>query len=221
MNLGSILVSGEDAEKCLQGQLTCDMSQVKEVPLLAAHCNVKGRVVSLFRIHREAEAFVLELPEDLLPIAFNHLQTYTRLFKKVALKIQADNLLPVSEDWRLAQIRNKIPVIYAATSGLFLPHDLNLLALGAVSLTKGCYLGQEIIARMENLGKPKQHLHFVSFETSRLPFPGETVAFSHEPQKEAGWIVDAIQPAFSNQFEALVVLKDALMISNDSLILFG
>lgn len=56
-----------------------------------------------------------------------------------------------------ALILRNTPCITPETSGLFLPHDINLIALGAVSFTKGCFTGQEIIARMQYKGIAKKH----------------------------------------------------------------
>lgn len=63
-----------------------------------------------------------------------------------------------SEDWRLADIEAELPWIDEETSGKFLAHSLNLDLSGAVSFTKGCYVGQEIIARMEHRGRPKRRM---------------------------------------------------------------
>lgn len=62
------------------------------------------------------------------------------------------------EDWRLADIEAELPWIGEKTSGKFLAHSLNLDLSGAVSFTKGCYVGQEIIARMEHRGRPKRRM---------------------------------------------------------------
>lgn len=84
------------------------------------------------------------------------------------IKISGERLLVISlvpkenavvdEKWHLQNIQCGIPAIYAATSGKFLPHELDLIRLNAVSFTKGCYLGQEIIARMHYRGKLKKTL---------------------------------------------------------------
>lgn len=58
--------------------------------------------------------------------------------------------------WHLLDIQQGIPRIYPETIGLFLPHHINLVELSAVSFTKGCYIGQEIIARMQHKAKIKQ-----------------------------------------------------------------
>jgi tRNA-modifying protein YgfZ len=60
--------------------------------------------------------------------------------------------------WRLADIRAGLPQIYAATSETFVAQMLNLDLLDAISFTKGCYTGQEIIARTQHLGRIKRRL---------------------------------------------------------------
>ena len=75
------------------------------------------------------------------------------------------------EDWRLADIEAELPWIGEKTSGKFLAHSLNLDLSGAVSFTKGCYVGQEIIARMEHRGRPKRRMR-------RLRLPPEVDARS-------------------------------------------
>jgi len=65
----------------------------------------------------------------------------------------------VENEWRLADIRAGLPQIYAATSEAFVAQMLNLDLLDGISFTKGCYTGQEIIARTQHLGRIKRRLH--------------------------------------------------------------
>lgn len=61
-------------------------------------------------------------------------------------------------DWRLADVRAGLAQVYAITCELFVPQMLNLDRLGAISFTKGCYTGQEIVARTQHLGRIKRRL---------------------------------------------------------------
>ena len=61
--------------------------------------------------------------------------------------------------WRLADIRTGVVRITAPTSDAFLPQMLNLDHLGAVSFEKGCYVGQEIVARAQHLGRVKRRAY--------------------------------------------------------------
>ncbi|HLX30477.1 MAG TPA: folate-binding protein [Casimicrobiaceae bacterium] len=61
-------------------------------------------------------------------------------------------------EWRRFGIALGVPLITSATADLFVPQTANLDLLGGVSFTKGCYPGQEIVARMQYLGRLKERL---------------------------------------------------------------
>jgi len=65
----------------------------------------------------------------------------------------------VEHAWRLADIRAGLPQIYAATREMFVAQMLNLDLIDGISFTKGCFTGQEIIARTQHLGRIKRRLH--------------------------------------------------------------
>ncbi|MGA2344213.1 MAG: tRNA-modifying protein YgfZ, partial [Steroidobacteraceae bacterium] len=60
--------------------------------------------------------------------------------------------------WRLADIRAGLPTVYAATSEAFVAQMLNLDLIDGISFSKGCYTGQEIIARAQHLGRIKRRM---------------------------------------------------------------
>ena len=62
----------------------------------------------------------------------------------------------IDNEWRAADIAAGLPQVLAATSGSFVPQMLNLDRLDAISFTKGCYTGQEIVARTQHLGRIKR-----------------------------------------------------------------
>ena len=65
-------------------------------------------------------------------------------------------------DWRLADVRAGLPQVYAQTREAFVAQMLNLDLLDGISFTKGCYTGQEIIARTQNLGRIKRRMFRVA-----------------------------------------------------------
>jgi tRNA-modifying protein YgfZ len=65
---------------------------------------------------------------------------------------------PIEDAWRLADIRAGQPQVYAATREAFVAQMLNLDLLDGISFNKGCYTGQEIIARTQHLGRIKRRL---------------------------------------------------------------
>lgn len=62
------------------------------------------------------------------------------------------------ECWKQTSITNKIPNIYLETQGKFIPQSLNLDLINAINFKKGCYTGQEIVARTHYLGTVKKRL---------------------------------------------------------------
>ncbi|MFO1352121.1 MAG: folate-binding protein [Gammaproteobacteria bacterium] len=105
----------------------------------------------------------------------------------------AGELQPVGADaWRWLDIQAGIPTIYPATSGVFIPQMANLHLLNGVSFKKGCYTGQEIVARSQYLGKLKRHLLGARTEGRTQPNVGDEVFLSTAPSSDAiGTILDA------------------------------
>lgn len=112
--------------------------------------------------------------------------------------------------WDLLEIRAGIPTIYQTTVDQFFPHHLNLPTLNAVSFEKGCYLGQEVIARMQYRGKVNKHLHRALIEgCERLPQPGEEIVHieSETSTHPVGTVVSASYTRPEN-CELLIIIKD-------------
>jgi folate-binding protein YgfZ len=84
--------------------------------------------------------------------------------------------------WNLLCILNGIPMLGIETSEEFVPQMINLDALGGISFKKGCYTGQEIVARMHYLGKLKRRMFLAATRCDRLPGPGEPVYVSGSAQ---------------------------------------
>jgi len=96
-----------------------------------------------------------------------------------------------TDAWKLVDIQHKIPSITPDTIGKFLPHELFLHELNAVSFNKGCYTGQEIIARMQYRGKLKNQLQICTLTSPEKVLPGQDVYDASG--KVAGTIVDACE----------------------------
>lgn len=78
--------------------------------------------------------------------------------------LTADLACASQEDWLRADIAQGFPLVTQATSEHYVPQMINLDKLGGVSFKKGCYPGQEIVARTHYLGKIKRHLYRLSSE---------------------------------------------------------
>lgn len=106
--------------------------------------------------------------------------------------------------WLLGQIRAGIGQVMPSTRELFIPQMLNLQAVGGVSFKKGCYTGQEIVARMQYLGKLKRRLYRVQLDASELPEPG-TPLFAPSHGSSIGEVVLAART--EKNIELLAVLQ--------------
>lgn len=107
--------------------------------------------------------------------------------------------------WHLLDIMAGIPTIYPETSGQFTPHQLNFPEIGGVSFNKGCYIGQEIIARTHYLGKTKSRLYRVSFSANYPTLPG-TPLFDSDQESEKGTLIMSAKEQ-DNTYQALVCLQ--------------
>jgi tRNA-modifying protein YgfZ len=79
--------------------------------------------------------------------------------------------------WELAELEAGIPEVYPETSGKFVAQMLNLDLIGAISFNKGCYPGQEIVARAHHLGRVKRRARLFRAHGAP-PAPGETLSDS-------------------------------------------
>ncbi len=105
--------------------------------------------------------------------------------------------------WRFQLIQSGIPSLYLATVEQFVPQMVNLQQVDGLSFKKGCYPGQEIVARMQYLGKAKRKMLRFSVDGSSLPSAGDSVVASDD--SDAGIVVDAASGA--SGIELLAVMK--------------
>jgi len=96
------------------------------------------------------------------------------------------------EPWRLLDILAGIPAVYPETVEAFVPQMLNLDLVGGISFQKGCYTGQEIVARTHYLGKLKRRMYLARVDSLTAPRPGDPL-FSPQADasQSAGQLADA------------------------------
>ncbi|GGF87685.1 MULTISPECIES: CAF17-like 4Fe-4S cluster assembly/insertion protein YgfZ [Cysteiniphilum] len=193
-----IRVSGADCVKFLQGQLTNDVTLLNadNSMQLNALCNQKGRIIALFFMRFVAENdLLLALPRNLADQALQALRKYA-VFSKISFEtsdqyqliysqngyeksfllqhaiVDVSQQLVSSLNFDKVQKENicqQLPMIDIHNSESFLPAELNLDRLDVISYQKGCFMGQEIIARMKYRGNLKKSL--LSIEADKaLPF---------------------------------------------------
>ena len=230
-NLEALVVNGPDAERLLQGQLTCDVAAVPEPGFTrAAICNNKGRALGTFILVRHGAAFYLIMHQGLGTVVTAALKKYLPFYKcelstlpapQACIGIAGDKTagdfglevraLPANgqcasleEGWicNLDQERQRYLVCFrgnweapataeagtlsewliqglhageypflAVDTEKFTPQELLLDRHGYVSFTKGCYTGQEIVARMHYRGKLKKLLFLLEGPADATPIP--------------------------------------------------
>ena len=221
-DLGVLRFSGVDSAKFLQGQTSCDITQLTlNNRLTGAICNLQGRVIANFYLIREGDDILMLLSQDLLSKIQLHLTKFAVFFKTTLTDATADyqlhslfhssalalELSDQAHHSRLDQTNSSItlinsaplfhyllitplqeavpelaplidtndqhalallaaePLVNADTSELFLPQMLNMQLTGGISFKKGCYTGQEIVARMQYRGKLKKRLYLFTTQT--------------------------------------------------------
>ena len=114
-----------------------------------------------------------------------------------------DNFI-TSEEWIRCDIENKIAIIDKESSEKFIPQMLNLDILDAVSFSKGCYTGQEVVARVQHRGKIKQRMFKFKTENKDIITHGSEI---HHESKKVGTVV--ISELIDNNSIGLAVINSA------------
>lgn len=222
---GFIKLSGPDSEKFLQGQVTCDLTQLDtQSSLNGAHLTPKGRIIFLFSITRDSQgALLLETNPSVIELAMASFKKYSVFFKTeitevtdqfvsvlvsgpnadtIINKIDADTSRPIDIDTYslsistertqaclskvsgelipagqgysdLLRIRSGTADVTEESSDSFIVQMINLDAQNYISFKKGCYTGQEIVARAHYRGTVKRRMYILNLATSTLPAIGE------------------------------------------------
>ena len=188
----SITVSGPDSFDFLQAQLTTDIAAIPEAELQrTAWCNPKGRVICMHFLSKNADGYCLTIPTELVELVIQRM-TMFRFRSKVEFAAQTASpeelgIETTVDNWLLENLRGGIPEIWPLESEKFTPHMLNLDLLDIISLDKGCYPGQEIVARTHFRGASKRRC--LRFESAEPLSPGDKVA---DGQRDVGEVVNAI-----------------------------
>jgi len=166
----SISVSGADAFEFLQAQLTNDLRRLESGgEILAAWCNPKGRVIWFGTVGKTADGYRLSAPAATAKDIVKRL-TLFRFRAKVDFEV-VDEGQTVDPAFL---VEHGYPYIGREQMELFTPHMLNLDLLDAISMDKGCYPGQEIVARTHYKGATKRRLQ--RFASEGTPAVGEKVS---------------------------------------------
>lgn len=264
-----VSITGEDRQKFLQGQLTCDVTELNDQHWLrGAHCDAKGRMWGTTLLWQDADRLFWLAFRDELQASMTQLKKYA-VFSKVHFadaqqdyavfgiggsnsaallqqlgypvlttgqhaQVPDGYLLALAEDhfvlvvsleaarqllatqaahfaaptrWLAQHIAHGIPFLEQALIGEYIPQQLNLQALDAISFSKGCYIGQEMVARTKYRGINKRAMYLLTGETNNTPTAGATVEIALEQNwRRAGVVVNAVNIA--GQLQLLAVLPN-------------
>ena len=205
-NRGLIELRGQDSIKFLQGQVSCDLHQLSNDKVIrGCHCTPKGRVIFLFSvIAKDNDYLILETHPSIVDTAIANLKKYAVFFKTEITDISDQDLAVETKLNSLDRIRAGMADITSETTDQFIPQMLNLDLLDFISFKKGCYTGQEVVARAHYLGAVKRRMYLLALATDSVPASGQTL--SNFEGKQLGTIVNA-EANEQGQVEALAVLS--------------
>lgn len=122
------------------------------------------------------------------------------------------NAAPVGAGiWEWLNIQAGIPVITASTSEAYVPQMANMDIIEAINFKKGCYTGQEIVARMHYLGKLKRRMYHVTIDTKEAPKSGDNLFTEKSTAGTGTGTIVSAELNAEGSYDALAVLqiKDA------------
>jgi len=171
----------------------------------AAHDALGVKVASLIATPFGAQASALALPDGRIvvscPAASGPL---------IHAALARNATIADAEAWRWFGIAAGVPMITAATSDLFVPQAANWDLVGGVSFRKGCYPGQEIVARMQYLGRLKERLHAFRAETDEATAAARVYSASFGADQACGTVVNAARDPAGGSVLLAVVQSEAV-----------
>lgn len=211
-HLESVRLRGPDAAEFAQSQFTGDLEALppdRWQPM--AWCDARGQALSVLLLGRQDPGIDLILPASQAEAVASRLKLFT-IRRSVTVEAgapvsgslqagagdrrlaggdaraldlersDADTSADFDHRWRCADLRAALPWLDDATAGHFLPQMLGLEALGGLSYGKGCFPGQEIIARVHYLGRTKRGLTGFHLPQGAPPAPGAEITYTDNGQ---------------------------------------
>lgn len=215
--------------------LTASLAELKKFGVFAKVEITETTDLSFYIIagkeaHHSIKQYFEQVPDSLNPIVNKgnsqivYLAGQTEHFLYIAPIKEAEKLiisaeLPIytSRVWQLLEIVEGFPAMNKPAVGEYVPQMLNLQAIQGISFTKGCYLGQETVARMKYLGKNKRALYHLSGTAEQVVQAGDIIEKQlGENWRKAGDVITAykaddgkiaLQAILSSDIEADVILR--------------
>ncbi|MCH7394933.1 folate-binding Fe/S cluster repair protein [Acinetobacter dispersus] len=208
-------LNGVDAQKFLQGQVTVHVERLPENETrYTAICDLKGRIHFGLWIKRlNPESFELVTTQDQAEEFSKHIKKFGAFSKMkleevgtvyptvVGTQTEFSATMTDIDTWQIQAIQSGQAWITQTTEHLFQPQELRLHQRDGVHFDKGCYLGQEIVARLWFKAKPKHWLHLIQAK-------GDLPASATQLNKDVE-VVNSI--AYEEGYLALVIAKPAAL----------
>ena len=164
---------------------------------------VGGPPASTLGVNRGERAIVIRLPGERFEIVAEPAPG-RHLWQALAARARPAG----AAVWEWTEIRAGIPVITTATQDQFVPQMVNLELVGGVSFQKGCYPGQEIVARTQYLGRLKRRMYLAHASGGAVPVAGNEL-FSSDLEGQASGMVVSAATAPRGGFDLLAVIQTA------------
>jgi len=185
----------------LTGECSADLiSTAFETIPQAAGDSVQDNSISLMKLSGPTPRFEI----------FGQPSKIEKLWQQLSTQAKTTNL----ELWSLLDIRSGIPSVHASTVEAFVPQMLNMQLIDGVSFDKGCYVGQEVVARMKYLGELKRRMYLAKTDSATQPMPGDEIfsSIGAESGQGTGKVVMSA-PSPDGGYELLAVVENSAIES--------
>jgi folate-binding protein YgfZ len=146
---------------------------------------------------------VIRLPGDCFQVVASYARS-SSLWRDLARRARPAG----AAVWEWLEIQTGIPTVTLPTQDQFVPQMMNLERVGGVSFQKGCYPGQEIVARTQYLGTIKRRTYLAHIEGNAVPVPGSALYSDDVGDQPSGAVVNAA-PAPGGGCDLLAVIQVA------------
>ncbi len=186
----AVLVSGADAASFLNGQFTSNVlnlrtSDARSTPLLGAFCTPKGRALAVAVLVAVDDGIELWTTASRRQALVAHLSRYVMRAKVAFDPIEAPESRSIDlpggtfsltgDNLAGRAVQAGFPLLDEGAHEAFVPQMINLDLLNGIDFTKGCYTGQEIVARTHHLGTIKRRMLAFACEPGAALKPGDDV----------------------------------------------
>lgn len=191
-------VSSQTVRFGLGGPTAADCLRAADLPCPAADFDVVQQFAEEGSVD---DLQVIRLPGSRFELIYATAEAAMRDWRRLAAAATVATPAP----WRWLGVRSGIAEIEAATQDKYVPQMVNLELVGGISFTKGCYPGQEIVARTQYRGEIKRRMFLAHVAPATVPTPGQEVVTAAAAPQTVGSVVDAA-PSPDGGHDVLVCL---------------